>query len=910
MRVSSCFKALVFRCISCILVALTTLSWLVGAQAASEPIGDHDEKAAVIDLNVISPTDNLALDMLGFDVVEEGHLSLSEAMHSGRWQQVGENVRILERPRQYSTLWLQARLTNTSDEHLVRWLSLTPWRLNEVNAWLVDPESFETIKEMATGLSVPIGNREVDSNKATIPVALSPGESLLLVMRVFSDSRPFLDINGWEPVAFAMSEMAERQFHSMLLAAVLTLFAVLLVTFDLRYLLLGVWLVVIFIFESEKEGYISQVLIRGLFDYSANLRFSTWILTEALFLVASVYILGVNKVKPWRYLTPVVFMVSAAFAVLTFLLNGVVIRHMGNAIDLSFSLAWLAMIPAALRVDRKWQLALLGTLSLWWIASNFILIGYITNLYYTASFAELKIFAGSAIVLSLILIYARQKRDYEMVLERRLRESERDQREKLEGVVARRTHDLNLALDNAIRADEEKTLFIGHVSHDLKSPLTAISGYAQLLFDEDDKVAAKGRIIHSSAAHMDKLVERLIDYARGVASHKERLSHIHVESFFSAISQEAMVLARKNSNRFSMTVKADGFPFVRCDDVSLRQVVVNLIDNAAKYTSSGHISLEVVCREAMSPTGRTMLEMTLKDSGIGISREAQSRLFEPFSRESRHGKGSGLGLAIVKDLVASMAGELALHSELGKGTEVNVLIPVEIGDEGSQSSAAVSMPKALLPAYHAGGLTAWVVEDSPPILELLCGDLSAMGFHVKGFQSGEEAIAAMQSADAMPALIVTDYRVQSVLGDEVLMAAKDRNALVPVVLISAMWSVLRSRERQGELKGEQEGGGYEYDALLYKPIDLINFRREVARVCVLEPLQQPPMKEAAIDKESPPDIERLKELVKLGAVSDILDWCDVFSVTFPNKKGLARSLRRHAERGEFSAISEAIEHLD
>ncbi|MGM0915619.1 MAG: ATP-binding protein [Pseudomonadota bacterium] len=859
--------------------------------------GVNDLEIGVIDLGVVSHEENLALSMSGFHIEGEGHASLRQMLESGRWKKVGDNAGMLEKPRQYSTLWLKALLKNSSDKHVVRWLDLSPWRLNEVNAWLVEPDTLDIRKEIATGLKVPLDSREVDSNKAIIPVELYPGESLLLVTRVFSDSRPFLDINSWDPVAFSMGEMAEWQFHFMLLAAILTLFAVLLITFDFRYILLGAWLLVIFIFESEKEGYISQVFLSSLFDYSGNLRFSTWILTEALFILTSVYILGINKHKAWRWLSAVVLLVTVLFSVLTFIISGDVIRNIGNSIDISFSIVWLMMIPAALGVDRKYQHALIGALALWWLASNFILIGYVTNLYYTASFAEIKIFSGIAMVLSLLLIYSVQKRSYEAGLEQRLRDSERAQRESLERLVARRTNDLNQALDDAHRANEEKTLFLGRISHDLKSPLTSISGYAQLLCAEDGRSATFGRIIHSSATHMNKLIERLIGYARGAVSNGERLSVLHIESFFSDIRQEAEVLVRKNDNQFSMSIRVGDTPFVQCDEVSLRQVIINLVDNAAKYTTSGTVTLDVLCHDALDQTGRIALDVTVRDTGCGISQELQQRLFDPFARESRDSKGTGLGLAIVKDLVTAMEGTVSISSEPEVGTEAHVFLPVETGDESWAFDETTTTTKALLPSYHVDGLTAWVVEDAPLILDLLGGDLSAMGFTVKRFQSGSEVVSAIKAPGTVPDLVVTDYRLQSLSGDEVLMAVKARYAEVPVILISATWSVLRSRS--------QQDGGPEYAACLSKPINLVDFRREVARVCALE--SDSPVNEVAPgDKRPPPDMSHLRELLTLGAVSDIIDWCDSFAAAFPSQADVAFRLRHLAELGDFSAIEEAI----
>src|SRR5690554_5640134 len=224
---------------------------------------------------------------------------------------------------------------------------------------LVDPQSLEVIKRMQTGLNTPLSDREVDTNRAVFPVSLYPGESVMMVVRIYADSRPFLSVNAWDPIDFSVEEVSDRQLHSVLLASILTLCVVLFLKLDVRYALLGIWLLVTFVFESEKEGYISQIILPFLFDYSAYLRFTTWILTEALFLTASVYLLGLRRSRGWSGLPPTVLIITVLFGTLTFVLDGAAIRNLGSAIDLGFSMIWLLMLPAALRIDRQWQYGLL-----------------------------------------------------------------------------------------------------------------------------------------------------------------------------------------------------------------------------------------------------------------------------------------------------------------------------------------------------------------------------------------------------------------------------------------------------------------------------------------------------------------------------------------------------------------------
>lgn len=861
----------------------------------------ENQSNQIIDLSSITPQDNLARNMFGFSILGEDTASLGQRLKTEQWLRTDQYESILKAPREHSTLWLRSKIENSSNEHIRRWIEFAPWRLNKIDAWYLDTDTLEVKRHVELGLNVPIENREVEKKHAIVPVALGPKESFILVIRIYSDSRPFLRANSWDPVDFTIKEMAERQFHSILMSSIITLFIVLVVRLDLRYFLLGTWILTTFIFESEKEGYISQVIFSSLFDYSANIRFSTWILNESLFLVVSAYLLGISHMRGWRLLTPVVFIISSIFSALTFLLDGALLRNLGITIDLGFSLIWILMIPTVLRAGCRWQYSSLSVLSIWWLSANFVLTGYILNINYTASFSSVKIVTEIGVIILLLLIYSRQKRSYQKNLEEKLRNSEKEQRAKLEDLVRQRTHELNVALDSAHNANAGKAMFLARISHDLKSPLTSIIGYAQLLGAESGRPGEYGRTIYKSAFYMRNLINRLTGYATGVADREVRRGDMHVNNFFSSVKHEADILVIKNNNRFSMSVSSSEFPVVRCDEVSLRQIVINLIDNSAKYTRSGIVSLDVQC----FPLGEKEtlgLALTIKDTGRGISSESQARLFEPFFRGGRTSEGVGLGLPIVRDLVTAMDGEISLVSEEGVGTEIRLLIPVDEGDESGLLEGDSYTLDSLLPTYQARGLSAWVVEDLPPVLDFLCGDLSDMGFDVKGFQNGKDAISAFTRLDEVPDLVVTDYRLQDTSGDEVLVAAKKNCVDTQVMLVSATWDVLKERSLGSDLT---------YSSFIKKPIDLAGFRREVARVCNVNfavPADHEDIGALAAGNERP-DIQRLEEFLKLGAVSDILDWCDTFSAAYPNRDSLVAKLREHAECGNFSAIKEEIKCL-
>lgn len=884
------------RLAACWLIALAILLVALPMAAAAE----SRSTLPVVSLQEVSSTENIATSMLGFNVAGDDGRSPEQLLGSlgqERWRLVAEDPEMLEAPRQHATLWLLATLENSADEPLTTWLDFDPWRLNRVEAWLMTPETQEVLQHVTTGLEVPLAQRDIDSNRTLVPVSLPPGESATLLIKVYSDSRPFLAIQSWDPIEFSVAEVHQHQAHYIILAAILTLLVVLLLQFDFRFFLIGAWLLVTFVFESEKEGFFTQVVFGSLESYAANLRFTTWILAAALFLVVSIYLLGLNRHRHWRRLIPFVMGVALLFGALTFLLDGATIRHLGNVINVSLSAIWLGMLPAALAIKRPGQRIVLGFLSTWWVVSTAILLGYITNIYYTSSFSPTKAATEVTVVLGSLLVYAWQKRYLEEELRKQAQTAEQRARKNLETLVDARTADLNIAMRNALEANKSKTFFLGRVSHDLKSPLTSIMGYSQLLAVEKGQVGDMGQFIHGSAMHMEHLVNRLIDYSKEMGKGDLEFSNIYLYSFFSDIEKAAKVLAARKSNSFQMQLDGEVPSVILCDATSLRQILSNLIDNSSKYTRQGIVKLQVSCTPK-EEEGSFSLDIVVEDSGSGISDKVKKRLFEPFVRESYATEGSGLGLGIVKELVERLGGEITITSEPGAGTRVALSIPITQGNEESSGSPVLGGTRELLPRFDAGGMKAWVVEDSAVILELLRRELASLNFEVSTFQSGEEAIAALGKSTAAlaPDLVITDHLLPNASGDEVLKAVQQHYPTVPVMLLSATWSVLH------DASDERRSG---YAACLGKPINLMTLRRKLARLCGLE------IEERGAASNSQPPAERqeqvsmnqLKPLLEMGAVSDIIEWCNALAEQQPELAAFADDIRRHAIRSDFSAIS-------
>ena len=219
---------------------------------------------------------------------------------------------------------------------------------------------------------------------------------------------------------------------------------------------------------------------------------------------------------------------------------------------------------------------------------------------------------------------------------------------------------LQNALDAAKAANEAKTRFLASVSHEIRSPLNAIYGYAQLLERNDghDDLRA-ARVIRRSSEHLSHLTEGLLDIAQ-VESGSLRLSRdtIRLRAFLEQLVDMLELQAQAKGIALVLDCPASLPDYVRADQKRLRQVLINLVSNAIKFTDAGQVTLKVHYRNELA-------SFAVQDTGVGIAQQDIARIFTPFERvgDDVAGRpGIGLGLAITQALVRMMGGDLEVES--------------------------------------------------------------------------------------------------------------------------------------------------------------------------------------------------------------------------------------------------------
>jgi signal transduction histidine kinase len=246
--------------------------------------------------------------------------------------------------------------------------------------------------------------------------------------------------------------------------------------------------------------------------------------------------------------------------------------------------------------------------------------------------------------------------------------------ETLERRVAARTQELAVATRRAQTANKAKSAFLANMSHELRTPLNAVIGYAEIV-EEDlaagttEGCAADLARIRKSATHLLTLINEVLDFSRIEAGKLElHMDNVPIERLLRDAVDTVAPLAARNNTSCRILI-GDGVTAVQADETRLKQCVLNLLSNAAKFTRDGAIVVHVRSCRLGADLG---VAIAVRDTGAGISGEDLARLFHPFVQadagKTRQHDGAGLGLVITRRLARAMGGDIVAQSELGKGS--------------------------------------------------------------------------------------------------------------------------------------------------------------------------------------------------------------------------------------------------
>ena len=811
-----------------------------------------------------------------------------------------------------AAIWLRGTLSNSSDLTVTRWLVVGSPRLEHVDFYRLDKNHGQVLEAIHSGTALPLAQRPVASLLPLFPVTLSPGDRIDFAVRIETRSALNLTTTLWEPSAFRENEGRELAIHTTLfsLPILLALYALMqgIVWRDRSFFVIALWIITTTLYVSAFEGYLYRFLLTD--GGSVILRAPATIASLCALVYAwlTCIMIGVHRIPFWKHAYRLLALLMLAVSFWTAFGNYRAAAPVSNAVIGLFCPIWIASVLHAWRRGFDNARLFLISFGFAWIVicirlleiGGFLPHNMLPGLPFPRPFQSALLPMMALIVITHSMeLYRKHERVRQTLLDTQAQEHIR-----LEQAVTERTQALRDALLAADEANHAKSDFLTRISHDLRTPLTSILGFADMVQTSGGDNAARGRIIRRSARHMLTMINDLIDYARGEQGDALQPVPVYAHALIHTVAHEGTELARRNRNRFGLHISPKLPPVLLLDAKRLHRILANLLDNAAKYTTDGSIMLSVECTPATSGEKTVLLEFRIKDTGCGIAPEHQVRVFQPFERAdtSLTRPGIGLGLAIVRQWTQRMGGTITMESDVGMGTLVTLMLPADIDDEHNISRHHVLEDTAMKPLIDGANKLIWVVEDSPDIGQLLNDQLSSLGFSVRLLPDSATAIACMKQPDGPPpALVLTDYLMPDANGDQVLQAARHCLPGVPVLLLSATPQPIRD-------DGVQPA---RFDASLLKPINFLELQNAITRLLGLDHTGSDVS--SAIKTEPPllpPEelLQRAHSLIALGAISDLLDWIDDMDTHYPQYESFSHQARRLITQGNLIGLSRLCRH--
>jgi PAS domain S-box-containing protein len=405
-----------------------------------------------------------------------------------------------------------------------------------------------------------------------------------------------------------------------------------------------------------------------------------------------------------------------------------------------------------------------------------------------------------------------------------------------------------------------KTAFLSSMSHEIRTPMNAILGYAQLLYREEGLTTRQQEYLDTidrSGKHLLALINGVLDMAKIEAGQDlPVIGDVDLHRLLTDVERMFRLPASEKGLAFTVRWSKALPPMVRTDGGKLRQILINLIGNAIKFTEFGCVDAQI----SVETAGRSRnLIVEISDTGCGIDSSKLAFIFGAFRQvgSAQQRIGTGLGLAVSREYARALGGDLTVLSTVGKGSTFRVAIVVEISKERHNVLANESMARvqAIRPKPHI-----MVVDDVVENRLLLRDMLQSIGLSVSSFSNAEEALVAI--AHSPPGLLLVDLRMPEVDGIDMVRRLRGSEDTVPFPVVVVSASVLDSEKRDVIREGAS--------AFVSKPILEEELFSTIANLLSMEPASSNPGVSQPSETQAPGHTDLQSEYAPPALLSSLM----------------------------------------
>jgi len=817
-----------------------------------------------------------------------------------------------------SAIWVRFRLRNET-------LQTNEWRLehgfantHHLNMYLPRGESVGSSKDFQvtkTGILHPFDSRDVPYHQLVFKIPLLPDTEQIVYLRIKTESSMPVPLILWHPEIFAQQSRTKMFLTGLFIGALLIIAGynlfIWLFLKDKSYLYYVLFVLGIILFQMSIRGFTAQYFWPDQFwlNRYAVPFLATWGLIFALkfgitFLATKIHAPRQHKVATFLLILWGLMLAQIPFVDYNFIIRqvsflaivtvvllislGITTWHNGYRAARYYLLAWIIWLI----IIFVWLLAVFGLFGNFVLLQNILPIGLVILMLFLAlALADrINIFKQEREVAQAVALQASQENELLV----------REQNVRLEQQVSERTAELFQAKELAEKArylaetaNRAKSTFLASMSHELRTPLNGILGFAQIL-QRDFSLPTKQRhglnVIEQSGHHLLSLINDVLDLAK-VESGKIELykTSFNLSSLISDVSEIIKIRAQQKGIDFYLKSTDESPNGVQGDERRLRQILLNLLGNAIKFTVQGSITLKVSALNSQ-------ICFKIEDTGIGISPENIERIFEPFEQVGgQEYQGTGLGLAISKNLVELMGGQLCVSSQINIGTQFwfELALPISDYNVTQVSQQPIIGVKGEPPKIL-------VVDDYLDNQAVLVDLLSPLGFQIEAANNGHEGLE--KAIQWQPDVIIADLIMPQMDGFELIHQLRQSPLLKEKIIIASSASVYEEDRKKSLAVGS--------NAFLPKPIQNQTLFEQLQQLLNLTWIYKDKIKATTEQNHStqmifPPvaELEKLYELSLMGDIDELEEQVAILAESEVNLKPFVTKIQAFLKKYQIGKLS-------